>query len=88
MGIQGAQIAHAAGESSTGSLPPGTYAVILQASKEELEALEQKLQLEGVPHRAIRENDPPWCGELLAIGLRPALKKEVKRFVSALPLLR
>jgi len=83
-----AQVCHAAGESSPGNLPSGTYAVILEASPEELQALEHKLQLAGCPHRSIRENDLPWNGELLAIGLRPALKKEVKRHLSSLPLLK
>jgi peptidyl-tRNA hydrolase len=62
--------------------------VVLEAGKEALLALEAKLQLAGVPHRAIRENDPPWSGELLAIGICPTQKKEVKRFVSDLPLVR
>lgn len=88
MGIGMAQVCHAAGESSPGNLPSGTFAVVLSAPKDALEALEAKLQLAGLPHRAIRENDPPYCGELLAIGICPTQKKEVKRFVSALPLLK
>lgn len=83
-----AQVCHAAGESSPGNLPAGTFAVVLSADKASLEALEGRLQLAGMPHRAIRENDPPYCGELLAIGICPTYKREVKRFVSALPLLK
>jgi len=87
-GLMAAQVCHAAGESSPGALPAGTYAVVLEASQEALGALEAQLQLAGVPHRSIRENDPPWNGALLAIGICPQLKKEVKRFVSSLPLLK
>lgn len=79
---------HAAGESSPGNLAPGTYAVVLGCSSEQLCALERQLQLAGVPHAAIRENDAPYYGELMAIGVCPALKKEVKPYVSSLPLLR
>ena len=42
----------------------------------------------GVAHRAIRESDPPYDGELLAIGLEPAPREEVRAFVSSLPLLQ
>lgn len=87
-GITAAQICHAAGESSPGNLPSGTFAVVLSAPKDALEALEAKLQLAGLPHRSIRENDPPYSGDLLAIGICPTYKKEVKRFVSALPLVK
>jgi peptidyl-tRNA hydrolase len=83
-----AQVCHAAGESSPGNLPAGTYAVVLAADKQRLELLEHKLQLAGLPHRSIRENDPPYSGELLAIGICPALKKEVKHYVSDLALVK
>lgn len=87
-GLMAAQVCHAAGESSPGNLPAGTYAVVLETSPVALAALEAKLQLAGIPHRSIRENDAPYDGELLAIGICPCLKKEVKRFVSALPLVK
>jgi peptidyl-tRNA hydrolase len=83
-----AQVTHAAGESSTGSLGPGTYAVVLAAPPDQLAALERLLRSEGVPHKAIRENDEPFNGELMAIGLRPAPRDQVQRYVSSLPLLR
>ncbi len=88
VGIQAAQIAHAAGESSPGNLDTGTYAIVLQANSESLSELEQKLQDDGVSHRAIRESDVPYTGDLLAIGLRPEKRTKVKRYVSSLPLLR
>jgi peptidyl-tRNA hydrolase len=81
-----AQVTHAAGESAGGPLSPGTFAVVLQAPQEALEALERRLEAQGVPHRAIRENDPPLG--LTAIGICPAPKDTLKRFVSSLGLLR
>ena len=75
-------------ESSPGDLSAGTYAVVLQADADGLLELEQRLQDGCVPHRAIRENDPPYAGQLLAIGLTPGPKKEVRKHVSSLPLLR
>ena len=87
-GVLAAQVTHAAGESSPGGLPSGTYAVVLQAGTERLVALEERLIQSGVPHKAIRENDPPYSGELLAIGLEPAERRKVQKHISSLPLLR
>jgi peptidyl-tRNA hydrolase len=81
-------VCHAAGESSPGNLPAGTFAVVLGVDKNDIESVEAKLQLAGLPHRAIRESDPPYSGELLAIGICPAHKSEIKKFVSSLPLLK
>lgn len=83
-----AQVTHAAGESSSGDLSPGTYAVVLQAEPSALIAIEQRLLAASVPHRAIRESDAPYAEQLMAIGLRPAPRKEVEQHVSSLPLLR
>jgi peptidyl-tRNA hydrolase len=87
-GILAAQVTHAAGESSPGSLPEGTNAVVLAAKPLELQALEVRLKAAGVPHTAIREPDPPYNGELLAIGLVPAARSLVRSYVSSLPLLK
>ena len=61
---------------------------MLQAESEGLKELEDRLVSSGVTHRAIRENDPPFSGDLLAIGLAPAPRGEVRKYVSSLPLLR
>lgn len=87
-GVLAAQVTHAAGESSSGDLSPGTYAVVLQASPDALISLEQQLIERDVPHRAIRESSGAYEGQLMALGLRPAPRKEVQRHVSSLPLLR
>jgi peptidyl-tRNA hydrolase len=95
-GVLAAQVVHAAGESALlgGRLPPGTHAVVLGASGARLLALEQALVGAGVPHAAIREPDPPYCGALLAIGLQPAPRASLKRYlgtkrlISSLRLLR
>lgn len=65
-----AQTIHAAGESSTGDLPPGTRAVALAAKNEsELEEIEKRLILRKIPHIAIRE--PDMGNALTAVGICP-----------------
>lgn len=61
---------------------------MLQADSGGLRELEDRLVEAGVAHRAIRETDPPFSGDLLAIGLAPALRTDVRKYVSSLPLLR
>lgn len=92
-GVQAAQIAHAAGESSPGSLPSGTHVVVLAApGQEALAALAARLEVAGVPHVVIEEPDPPYGdgvrGQLMAIGCAPARKEVIRRHLSCLPLLR
>lgn len=61
---------------------------MLQASPEDLHRLQGTLERESVAHRAIVENDPPYAGELMAIGLEPRPRSEVKKYVKTLPLLK
>jgi hypothetical protein len=60
------------------------HAIALEASHTELLRLEEKLVRLGVEHRAIREPDAPFFGELVAIGVVPKIKSELytifKRF--------
>lgn len=82
-------LVHAAGESSPGELPEGTYAIVLAVP--DVAALEReakRLRARGVAHVEIYEPDAPYNGALMAIGLRPARKEDVRRHVSSLPLLR
>lgn len=96
VGVKLAQTVHAAGESAgewtrnnSQALPPNTHAVVLAApSLLALEQLEGKLKSRDVPHRAIREPDAPWNGQLMAIGLQPAQRELVRRLVSNFPLVR
>lgn len=44
----------------------------MEATGQELHDLEMALEASGTAYRAIREEDPPWNGELVAIGLAPA----------------
>lgn len=75
---------HAAGES--GPVIPGTHAVVLGLTQDELHALEARLQAHGVPHAAIRDED--LAGRLVAIGLKPAPKADLRPHLSAYGLLR
>lgn len=83
-----AQVTHAAGESSPGDLPLGTYAVVLGADTKTLLELERKLQREALSFVSIRENDEPYAGELLAIGIKPDRRSKLKRYFSSLSLLK
>lgn len=88
-GIQTAQIVHAAGESSPGNLPSGTHAVCLTVPDEmSLRGIADKLGTAGIPFVSIVESDAPYTDSLMAIGCVPAGKETLKRYLSALPLLR
>jgi len=89
-GVLAAQTVHAAGESSPGALPEGTYAVVLGVPNEAaLLLIEERLCAFGIVHKAIREPDPPWCGALMAIGVVPVVdRKPVRRALGQLPLLK
>lgn len=82
-------IIHAAGESSTGNLPPHTYAVALTVPDEAaLRVLARRLGMAGILHRGIYETDPPWNGQMMAIGLYPEQRSKLKKLLSSLPLLK
>ena len=88
-GIQAAQIVHAAGESSPGNLPEGTFAVVLAAPNEKaLKTIARRLAEACIRFVPISEPDPPYCGQLMALGLVPKRKEELRRQLSSLPLLR
>jgi peptidyl-tRNA hydrolase len=83
LGVLAAQIVHAAAESWPGGLPPGTRAVVLAARDEEhLLALERQLVRDGIGHVAIHEPDPPWHGQLMAIGMVPVVDRQPTKHVT------
>jgi hypothetical protein len=89
LGIIGANIVHAAGESSPGNLSSGTHAVVLVVPDESaLKAVAARLELARVPCKRIIEDDPPYMGQLMAIGCVPGRKEVVGRYLSSLPLLK
>lgn len=84
-----AQVIHAAGESSPGNLPSGTYAVALAVPDEATLAREaDRLERAGVQLVRIHEPDQPYCGQLMALGLVPARKEDMRKHLSSLPLLK
>ncbi len=88
-GVLAAQLVHAAGESSNGDLAEGTFAVVLAvADQAALSAERARLSLAGVAHVAIHEPDAPYDGALMAIGLRPGPRSQLRRHVAQLPLFR
>lgn len=87
-GLACAQIIHAAGESSPGNLPDGTYAIALTAEAPQLQDLARQLSEAGIAHRNIRESDAPFSGELMAIGVCPQPRSKLRRYFSTLPLVK
>lgn len=88
-GLQAAQLIHAAGESSPGNLPPHCYAIALVCKNEaELQALSEKLFFHGIKHKRIVESDAPYTGQLMAIGIPPAERSKLKRYLSMYSLLK
>ena len=85
----GAQLIHAAGESSTGDLEEGTFAIALSARDEaDLLAIADRLSAASIQYTAIREPDAPYDGQLMALGLRPKRRSKLYPFLSSIPLLR
>lgn len=88
-GVQAAQLIHAAGESSPGNIPNHTFAFALITKDEvELRDLAWKLMLAGIKIKMIFEPDAPWTGQLMAIGVVPGLRKDLKKHFNRLKLLR
>lgn len=82
-------LVHAAGESSPGDLPEDTFAIVLAVPSEAALARERdRLHAAGVSLVEIREPDAPYAGALMALGLRPARKEDLRKHVSQLPLLK
>ena len=80
---------HAAGESSTGNLPPNTYAIALALPNERaLRRFARRLGENGIVHRGIYEPDAPYHGQLMAIGIYPDRKSKLRKLLSKLPLLK
>ena len=87
--MQTIQAAHAAGESSPGNLPAGTNVVLLGVPDEAaLEQLAKKLRAGGLTITRIEEPDPPWNGQLMALGIAPGRREVLQRHLSSLPLLK
>lgn len=88
-GAQAAQLIHAAGESSPGSLAPGTHAYALCARDEDhLREIGWELTKNGIIPKLIVENDAPYTGQLMAIGIPPMPRSKLKKLLSDLPLLK
>ncbi len=89
IGLQAANLIHAAGESSPGGLPEHVHAVALTTPNEAaLRVVWERLKLNNIPHRAIIECDGNHAGQIMAIGCAPALRSTLRRYLSSLPLLR
>lgn len=87
-GLQAAQLIHAAGYSSPGQLPAGTYAVALAARDElELHRLSRDLARAGLPHHLVIEQDAPYTGQAVALGIAPMDRAPLRPLLRRFPLL-
>lgn len=92
-GLQSAQLVHAAGESARG-LPKNARAVVVTTRSEaELAALTLRLDARSIAYVPIYADAPDgleagFNGELMAIGIFPRPREEVRRLLSSLPLLK
>lgn len=89
-GFLASQIVHAAGETSPGGLPEGTYAVVLAVTGiKELLDVRNALEDAGIPYKLICEPDAPFNGAPTAIGLMPTRdRRKVRKVLGRLPLLK
>jgi hypothetical protein len=84
-----AMIIHAAGESAGGPVPDGTHAIALMVPDEA--ALRRELvrmRMRGCALVEITEDQEPYAGQLMALGLVPGRKEDLRRHCSSLPMLR
>ena len=88
LGILAAHIIHAAGQSSPGNLSDGTFAVALESRDEDsLLALYTRLVKAQIACILVRESDPPYTGQAMAIGVFPKEKRSLKKALSSCRLL-
>ena len=86
IGVLAAQVAHAAARS--GPHDERDHVVILAVADEvELATVASSLAEVAVDHVQIFEPDPPWCGSLMAIGVRPMVRLSPIRALARLRLL-
>lgn len=89
IGMIGAQLIHAAGESSPGSIGEGTFAIALAARDEQdLLRIADHLRRSCIEHTPICEPDAPYHGQLMAIGIAPKRRSKLRPFLSSIPLLK
>ncbi len=97
LGLQAAQIVHAAGESAGGDVPEGTHAVVLSVPSEEaLLGVAEDLHYADIPYKLIIEPDLPTTdsspledGQGTAIGIPPTRDRStLAKVLGRLPLLK
>lgn len=96
IGIIAANIVHATGESTALWLaltsegwPENMHAVVVTVPDEDaLRRLDHKLWEARVPRARIHEPDAPYDGQMMALGLFPGRKEDLRRHLSSLPLLK
>lgn len=82
-------VMHAAGESSPGDLPSDTHGALLAVPSESaLAAQAERLRARGLRVIEIREDRAPYNGQLMALGIPPGRKEDLRRHFGGLATLR
>jgi hypothetical protein len=69
-------------------LSPGTHAIVLEATTGALRHISGRLEAAGVDHSVIVENEGEYEDQIMAIGVKPKRRSQLKKYFSSLPLLR
>lgn len=81
-------IGHAVGDSTSGH-PPGTHmAVLMQPDEASLAKLAVWLEGRGLTVVRVFEDDEPYPGQLMALGIPLGRKGDLRRHLSSVPSLR
>lgn len=79
-GVQAAQLIHAAGYSVREKIPEGTFSVALAVNTEtQLRKLSRRLTKAGIDHNLIVEEDEPYRGQAMALGIPPTIDRSALR---------
>lgn len=62
--------------------------VLAASSEQQLRAIAARLAVAGVPHKLVVENDEPYTGQAMAIGVTPGERSKLKKYFTKLPLLQ
>lgn len=62
--------------------------VLAVKDEEELLSLEAKLIKFGISHKAVREPDYPYNGQLMSIGIEPNYREEIYNIVKSYKLMK
>lgn len=86
-GVLAAQVGHAASEAA--GHPPTVMIVLAVDGEAELRRVAAALGDHGLPHHLVVEEDGPYTGQAMTIGVEPSHDRAaIKKVLSSLPLIK